>query len=213
MALQTYAGLDPLYSQDLSAASRGRYFQRIIGTIMLLSEPLPVEDIACLVRLETADVLHSLLGIQSILTIPANDSRPVGLLHTSLRDFLVSEQRSGNFFINPRDRHLFVAANCLAVITTCSVNDFFDSGGLKYAALNWCYHLCCVFDEWSGNGPLNLQYYAHLVKCLIEFRSHVFDSWVNTTILFHETDAILNNLQSVLSQLNVSAKCCPNQII
>ena len=203
IALQTHAGLDPLYHQVLSAAPRDRYFQRIIGTIMLLKHNLPIADIACLVRLETADVLHFLLGIQSILAIPEDDTHPVRLLHTSLRDYLVTRQRSQIFFINPPTRHLFIATNCLAVIAEHPEPDFFDSDRLKYASLNWCHHLDCCIKEGGGQSLLDPQSYDYVVKCLTDFRSHSFDSWVNTAILFNSATEIVNTLKSMVSGLHV----------
>jgi hypothetical protein len=81
--------------------------------------------------------------------------------------------------------------------------DFFDSNGLKYASLNWYHHLDCCITEGGGQSLLDPQSYDYVVKCLTDFRSYSFDSWVNTVILFHSATEIVNRLQSVMSRLHV----------
>ncbi|KIM72955.1 hypothetical protein PILCRDRAFT_15647 [Piloderma croceum F 1598] len=101
VALSAHAGLDPLYAQVLSAAPCSHEFERVMGTILLLTSNMSVTALGHLLQLDPADILEALLGIQSILMIPGDDDQPVQLFHTSLRDFLTSKPRLGGFFINP----------------------------------------------------------------------------------------------------------------
>jgi hypothetical protein len=97
-ALDTHDGLDPLYMQVLMAARRGQHFERVLGTIMLLVQPLPIAEVACLLQIDVDIIPLTLLGIQSVLIIPKDNNESVRLYHTSLRDFLTTRDRSGDQF-------------------------------------------------------------------------------------------------------------------
>ncbi|TDL19436.1 hypothetical protein BD410DRAFT_792261 [Rickenella mellea] len=84
-------GIDQLYSQVLSRASRDGHFDRVVSTVVLLRESLPVPHISRLLQLRAEDVLVELLQVQSILKIPGDDKEPVQVMHTSLRDFLTTK--------------------------------------------------------------------------------------------------------------------------
>jgi hypothetical protein len=199
IALSAHAGLDPLYAQVLSAAPRSHEFNRVISTILLLTSNFSVTALGHLLQLNTADILEALLGIQSILMIPGDDDQPVQLFHTSLRDFLTSKLRSGDFFIDPPTCHLDILLACLKLVTIPPETDIFFSGeASRYACDNWCHH----FDQWltveneSQDDPLS-NYLTHFV-------SQSFDYWVNTLLLNLLEDDVLNILQKILLKLKVS---------
>ena len=117
MALTAEGGLDSLYSRILADAYHDNSFEQVIGTVMLLREPIPIIFLAYLLQLRPADIVYTLLELQSILLIPGSDNEAVQLFYMSLRDFLISPERSPNFFINPPARHLLIAVDCLRVLT------------------------------------------------------------------------------------------------
>ena len=88
VALQNHDGLDPLYTQVLQTAPRSPHFRRILETIMIAAEYLSIADLTCLFGIEAGDVIHALLGVQSILIIPENDQQLIRPFRASLRDFL-----------------------------------------------------------------------------------------------------------------------------
>jgi hypothetical protein len=85
--------------------------------------------------------VQALLGTQSIIMIPGDDDQPIQLIHTSLRDFLTMHSCSGEYFVDPLMRHLFITADCLAAMMVWPKEGVIYDGGWKYACLNWCYHL------------------------------------------------------------------------
>jgi hypothetical protein len=139
-ALIAEAGLDTLYAQVLTDAPCNDNFEQVIGTIMLLVHPLSITRLAALLRLRAKDVVQALLGTQSIIMIPGSDDGMIRLLHTSLRDFLVSKERSGQFYVHPPHRYLAIAQLCLANMAVRPQNDIFFSKEQEYACLNWCHH-------------------------------------------------------------------------
>ena len=179
-ALMAEGGLDPHYAQILADATRDNNFERVFGTVMLIRKSIPIVFLAHLLQLRSADIVQTLLGLQSILKIPDGDYhgaiRPV---HPSLRDFLISPARSRDFFINPPAQHLLIAADCLRVLAVRPTDDFFYGDKEMYACLNWCHH----FEQGVANGLAGGDELSDLRSCLMDFASNSIDCWVNTSLL------------------------------
>ncbi|RXW23891.1 hypothetical protein EST38_g1942 [Candolleomyces aberdarensis] len=101
LALEMNPGLDGLYVHTLSRSKHLPYFSDIISTIALLGAPLPTSGIAELLGIHTYEVVNVLVNLQAIIQVPGTDDIPVTLCHTSLRDFLTTQDRSGGFFAHP----------------------------------------------------------------------------------------------------------------
>jgi hypothetical protein len=202
--------LDTLYSQVLSAAPRCGNSERVIGTIMLLVEPLPIIYVGYLLRLEPAEVLQALLGLQSIISIPGDDNHPVRLFHTSLRDFLSAQPRSGLFYIDPPTRHLCIATDCLTAITIQQEDGVVYDRAQEYACWNWCEHFLQGLAKGGGDNLFGSPSGAAFMSCLMNFASWFLDFWVNIWILKRNFPQLLELLGSVRSKLNVSQIFLPS---
>jgi hypothetical protein len=176
-ALVETSGLDTLYSQVLSEVPRGNNIKRVVGTVMLLGEPLSITYLGYLLQLDAADVLQALLGLQSILLIPADDNQPVRLFHSSLRDFLMSQPRSETFFIDPPNLHFRIATDCLTAMVTKPSNGVYE-GEQEYACLNWCEHLLRGVTNCRDDNLFN----QPLEVALQTFMSVSLGFWVDTLI-------------------------------
>ena len=201
MALTADAGLNTLYKQVLADAPLDRNFERVLGTIILLSSPLSTISLGHLLQLRAEDIVQALLGTQSILMIPGDDNQPVQLFHTSLWDFLISQPCSNEFFIDPSPRHFTIATDCLTIIGVwLEIGNIYD-GGQKYACLNWCYHL---YQSLSYGGDIHTPLLeASLMKPLKIFALQSLKLWVNT-LVSEGYKKTLDALDSVLSVLKVS---------
>ncbi|KIM80280.1 hypothetical protein PILCRDRAFT_9808 [Piloderma croceum F 1598] len=201
-ALTAEVGLDTLHMQVLQDAPLDHNFQRVLGTIILLSSPLSIRSLAHLLQLQAVDIVQALLGTQSILMIPGDDSQPIRLFHTSLRDLLTSQSRSHEFFIDPSPRHFAIAIDCLTIIGIPLKKGIIYCGAQKYACLNWCYHFYQSLIH-GGDNIHNSQFEISLMKPLKVFRSQPLSIWVNTLVSegYKQT---LDVLDSVLSILKVS---------
>ncbi|KAJ2934088.1 hypothetical protein H1R20_g3006, partial [Candolleomyces eurysporus] len=102
LALKMNPGLDELYMQTLARSQHLPHFPDIISTIALLEKPLPTSGIAELLGISTYKVVNVLVNLQAIIQVPGTDDIPVTLFHTSLRDYLTTQSRSGRFFAHPR---------------------------------------------------------------------------------------------------------------
>ncbi|RXW13324.1 hypothetical protein EST38_g12533 [Candolleomyces aberdarensis] len=126
-------GLDALYAQTLARSQHYPHFPDIISTIALLYHPLPVVSIADLLCVEAFEVIQVLLNLQAILHVPGCDEEgDVTFCHTSLRDFLTTESRSGPFFV-PYSYHLTLSYHCFS--STFERNYRYDSYGRE--RFNW----------------------------------------------------------------------------
>ncbi|KAJ2912642.1 hypothetical protein MD484_g7772, partial [Candolleomyces efflorescens] len=102
LALDMNPGLDGLYMETLARSEKFPHFSSVISTIALTGEPLSTAGIAELLEIETYEVVNVLVNLQAVIQLPGTDDMPVTLCHTSLRDFLTTESRSGRFFVPPK---------------------------------------------------------------------------------------------------------------
>ena len=117
----------------------------------------------------------------------------------SLRDFMVSQSRSGQFFVNPPRWHLSIAEDCLANMAVFPQKNGFYSEEQKYACLNWCHHL--YSGVVGGDGPLDSWSWDSMTMSLMGFEFHT-NVWVNT-LLLHANRKQLGDLRSALSKFKV----------
>ena len=112
--------MDQVYMQILRTAQPDPIddwvdeYRRFVGAIVLLHEPLPVEDLARLLGTEVNDVIGILSNLHSILA-PGKD-RIFRVHHKSFPDFITSRKRcetSAEFYIDPRVHHMEIARWCL----------------------------------------------------------------------------------------------------
>jgi hypothetical protein len=93
-------------------------FTTVIGSVVLLAEPLSVKSLATLLQLSSPSITALLAHMHSVLHIPSNTSKPVKLLHLSFRDFLVDpEERTTNeLWIDEQQGHATLASFCLSLL-------------------------------------------------------------------------------------------------
>ncbi|TEB25311.1 hypothetical protein FA13DRAFT_1177646 [Coprinellus micaceus] len=111
------ANFDGLYFGILKQAQHLFSFHPIVHTVALAREPLSVSQIAEITELDTAEVANVLIRLHALLHVPGDDHSPVTLWHTSLRDFLTSEERARHLFADPR-HHLNVASGVIHAATS-----------------------------------------------------------------------------------------------
>ena len=139
-------------------------FQSIIGTVMLLVNPLPPSAIAELLNLETEEVMLYLTLIQSLLTLDEDPNLPVHPFHKSFPDFITDPSRCTDrrFYISPVNLHFELTMNCLGVMNSSLEQNMLSlpnyalnsevedlpmrikdhiSVGLEYACRSWHSHL------------------------------------------------------------------------
>ncbi|KAF4894779.1 Vegetative incompatibility protein HET-E-1 [Colletotrichum fructicola] len=92
-------------------------FQHVIGTIILLEEPLSIESIAYLTNSKAAEVHRMTYLLKSVLEMSEEPGSPIKLFHLSFRDFLISPS-AGEFKIDIKYRHDQMAFSCINLLST-----------------------------------------------------------------------------------------------
>ncbi|KAF2183679.1 hypothetical protein K469DRAFT_634847 [Zopfia rhizophila CBS 207.26] len=94
-------------------------FRIVIGSIVLLAEPLSTSSLARLLGIPESVVARALDLLHSVLSIPSDANSPVRLLHLSFRDFLVNSEtcEKNIFWIDEKGTHGMIATKCLDLIS------------------------------------------------------------------------------------------------
>ncbi|PYH90296.1 WD40 repeat-like protein [Aspergillus ellipticus CBS 707.79] len=130
-------GLDKVYSQILeNYLSCGNeeeleeqidLFQRIVGTILILFEPLSIHPLAALLGISEDQVDSTLRPLYSVLDLPNDSESPIKIFHQSFRDFLIhpsgchiahTRLRSPTqFWMDEQAKHVVLLSKCLQTMT------------------------------------------------------------------------------------------------
>ncbi|KAF5328776.1 hypothetical protein D9619_011549 [Psilocybe cf. subviscida] len=127
---EPYRQLDGLYLQILHSVfpdSDDEYyiqrFRRIVGSIVFLERPLPLESLAnLLVDYSVEEIMESLYHLHSILIVPAVSSEAPRTYHLSFPNFITNSNRCTNPkpYIDPGQQAKYLFDRCLAIME----NDF-----------------------------------------------------------------------------------------
>ena len=151
--LTRHDGVDPLYEQVISDAQEHPNFNRVLGTLIYLRYPIPLAELAQLLRLDVPTIRISLARCHSVLAIPDNDEHSIRPHHASLRDYLTDQERSKNLFCDPAQVHASIAVDCLRAITDSFSS---ESRPTEYVVIAWYYHCCKFFSHITGDEHLRL---------------------------------------------------------
>ncbi|KAK8013501.1 hypothetical protein PG991_009094 [Apiospora marii] len=132
-------------------------FRTIIGSIVVLANPLSAPALSRILNTALDDVLESLALLHSVLSIPLSSELPIRLLHLSFRDFLLDpEKQNSQFWIDEKEVHRRLATKCLRVMNSSLRTNIcqgrhseIDSQRInerlqpeiQYACRYWVYHL------------------------------------------------------------------------
>ena len=186
-------------------------FRTIIGTVILLVNPLPPSAIAQLMGLKTEQVMLYLRLIQSLLLLDEDVGQPVKPFHKSFPDFVTDPLRCTDerFYISPGHLHSELLTNCLRVMNEglernllslpdYSLNsDVVDlearikdhiSVALEYACRSWYNHLTAVEGDFTGVLPL-----------LRLFMEKKFLAWVEVLSVLKATRGAAIGLEKLMS--------------
>ncbi|KAF8220379.1 WD40 repeat-like protein [Tricholoma matsutake] len=165
--------LDDLYMQIVEIALRNispelhDMTKLVLGSIVLLRDPLSALDLQHLLGLEPGTVKRALRRLHSALVVPDQEDRVIRLIHPSFYDFIVDASRCTipGFLIIPTEHHEVLAQKCFDALLKGLRRDMCDirdpsklnsqvddiqeritlciSPHLQYACRHWMWHLCC----------------------------------------------------------------------
>jgi hypothetical protein len=143
-----------------------REFQEIVGSIVVLANPLSTTTLARLLDISQRKINIRLKPLHSVLSIPDDENTPVKLLHLSFGDFLLDPQTREKtpLAVNGKLRHRELLSHCLRIMTrrdgglernicrlsspaasrsgiTSEEKDAYLPPELQYACCYWVHHL------------------------------------------------------------------------
>ena len=140
-------------------------FRKIVGSIIILEEPLALESLSKLLSVRRKRLDRRLNTLHSVLDIPTDPDEPIRLLHLSFREFLLDPKKQNRFelWVDERQAHTFLATQCLELLDRPGILEQnvcrLDSPGtlqseidgvvlrqhlpteVQYACRYWTYHL------------------------------------------------------------------------
>ncbi|PGH08774.1 hypothetical protein AJ79_05873 [Helicocarpus griseus UAMH5409] len=98
-------------------------FEEIVGSIIVLTEPLSASSLENLLGLSKMEVGRRLKMLHSVLSVPDNQNLPIRLLHLSFRDFLIdpAKRDKSPFFLEEVNQHKRMAHRCLDLLSRLGV--------------------------------------------------------------------------------------------
>ncbi|KAF8429069.1 vegetative incompatibility protein HET-E-1 [Tirmania nivea] len=128
-------GLDEMYMNLLQHSVIGKRnpmdyeqlvarFKEIAGSIVIMSDIMPVQNLAELLQIPTKRASGTLASLRSVFNIPENESQPIRLFHPSFRDFLLDSRRCVDlrFHINANECHIQLFRKCMGLISKLHEN-------------------------------------------------------------------------------------------
>lgn len=148
---------------DISAPLASR-LKMVLGTIVLLQDPLSPPALEWLLHLERSTVRETLVHLHSVIIVPEDDVRVIRLLHPSFFDFITNQTRCQNqkFVVTAKAQHTLLARACLNLMRDlcrdiCGIKNPSILNGeveglparimryipphLQYACRHWAFHV------------------------------------------------------------------------
>lgn len=107
-------------------------FRLVVGSIILLEEPLSANSLSQLHGISRSIVDRRVMSLHSVLHVPMTDD-PIRILHLSFRDFLIDPQKQNTnpFWVDERAAHNRLASSCLRLLSS-NPNFHKDLCGLQH---------------------------------------------------------------------------------
>jgi hypothetical protein len=187
-------------------------FKIVVGTIVLLANPLSVVSLARLLSISERTMKCRLDFLHSVLSVPTDQHFPVRLLHLSFREFLIDPQKQSKnpFWVDKKKTHAMIATKCLELMSDFlkeNICNLQSPGTLRveidrttidnnlpaevqYACCYWVYHLKQARDQISDHDTVHSFLSKHLLHWL---------EALNLVGRVHESIAIIPRLINLIN--------------
>ncbi|KAF5370260.1 hypothetical protein D9757_012015 [Collybiopsis confluens] len=202
-----------------------RKYKNTMGQILAAFEPLSKHAIQGLQKassnqegedpnndqgVESVDVVISWLG--SLFTGVNDSNTPIRPMHTSIRDFLLDENRSNIFHVDLTDGHMIIATGTLKLMSKelhfnmCNLKSSYllnhemmnvkdmealeKQEALMYACLFWSYHL------------VGAEYGIKVLNSVKEFMLRAVIFWIEVLGIRSKVDVVSKSMDNTLQWLN-----------
>ncbi|KAL9607560.1 MAG: hypothetical protein Q9167_007535, partial [Letrouitia subvulpina] len=128
--------LDEIYMTILVQSISGDYdnqereellklFREIVGSIVVLFDPLPAATLIRLLNKPQADVDQTLNDLHSVLEVPQDPGCPIRVVHPSFHDFLLNQERCTNvqLWVDEYKTHYYLFISCIELMSASLKQD------------------------------------------------------------------------------------------
>jgi hypothetical protein len=112
-----------------TAQEKQRFYEmlrQILGSIAVLSSPLSVQSLSGLLHITKHQANQTMESLHGILDIPKDLTYPLRLHYPSFRDFLLSKDRCGEFWVDEKQAHYTLATRCIQLMSQTLTKIFAD---------------------------------------------------------------------------------------
>ncbi|KAH7354192.1 hypothetical protein B0T11DRAFT_288210 [Plectosphaerella cucumerina] len=186
-------------------------FVLVVGSIVILAEPLGISNLASLLGESRDTICDRLRLLHAVLRVPQDDS-PVRLLHLSFRDYLLDpssqEHGANQFHVDEDHTHRTIAERCICVMREHPLHQ--NIAGLSFpgmqtsdvssqqlaSAISPALHYACRYwiHHWTSS---SFQEYSGVT--IHEFLKQHLLYWFEAMSLLGHLGEALNALHSLLS--------------
>jgi hypothetical protein len=174
----------------------------VLGTVVLLRNPLSPLALEALLNMRANSVRETLVHLHSVVIVPEDDIRVIRLLHPSFFDFITNPTRCPNptFLVDVKTQHTLLARACLGAMKElrrdiCGIknpsilNNEVENLStkivqhipphLQYACRNWAFHLAhgmvsdVVLEAVKEFSSKYLLYWVEVCSLLGELRNAI----------------------------------------
>ncbi|KAJ7220802.1 hypothetical protein GGX14DRAFT_493110 [Mycena pura] len=165
-AHSAFADLDALYRHILSANPNTGLVVRVLGAYFAISartthsgQKPSVRFLDALLDLPGGTARLALRGLHSVLHIPSSDDMGIRTHHASLYDYLTSETRAGEFYLDMGRQDFEVVLCCLRIVQESHLDPY------RYAdsIVSYCH------SSWEHHYAPSARLDAVIVECLVGF--------------------------------------------
>ena len=88
-----------------------------VRSIVVLLSPLSASSLSKLLHFLREDINRTFEDLHATLDILKDPTRQLRLHHPSFRDFLLSKDRCGNFWVDKKEAHQILATGCIQLMS------------------------------------------------------------------------------------------------
>ena len=212
------AALDDLYGRILSAAfevandREKDEIRKVLRAVISVCTPLSINGLSKLLKIKAENVDEALSSLHSVVYIPENIDLPISTFHASFTDFITSEKRSGEHFLEPSKSHYMLGLHCLELLQSSLVENICqlerisgpldvdislltvkdqipDSEALVYACVNWASHVANIKLEGELGRGVWVAMYSFFDEKLLQ--------WFECLSLLNQLSNAISSLQKL----------------
>ena len=223
------SALDELYGRILSDAFRAERanarekdeIRKVLRAVIGIRTPLSINGLSKLLEVEAEDVNEALSSLHSVIYIPEDTGHPISTFHASFTDFITTEKRSGEYFLEPSNSHQMLGLHCLRLLQSSLVENICHLDGLSvlktdispstvkncipealaYACINWASHVANIQSEGEVAREVWDALYSFFDEKLLQ--------WFECMSLLTRLGDAVSSLQKLEAWVSVTVCGCP----